>query len=124
MKKILLTIIMLCSFSLLPIKSIAMLEVDENGNPITKEVIDGEITTMMVPDDTTVSSDDQPNSEDEYNILSGEDDAIYETTSAEDVSATAQDDDTDDLLPTIILSGGIGLLIGALGTIFVISRRK
>jgi hypothetical protein len=152
MKKILFLVIMLGVFSFLPIRSMAMVELDENGNVIEKEIKEGEVSILRAtegvsPDsggnvtsgpasnpDKPVSSDENRNSTDDksadYHILAGEDET-YQTTAAEDaVKATSTEGTLADTvsenssnLPTIIISGMGGIVLGALA-VFVFKRKN
>lgn len=119
MKK-LIAIILCCVLILWPIKALAILQVDEDGKPIMKDTGEDEVTIMSTPedsemtDDTPVSSDENPGS-----------------VQADDISKKASDNAEDayvnednNLIPTILLSGGSGIILGILGTYLVISRRK
>lgn len=57
MKKILLAVTFLCVFCFLPSPSMAIFQVDENGKPIERELKDGEITTMIAPDQSVSSEE-------------------------------------------------------------------
>lgn len=151
MKKLLFLIIMLGALILWPMKPMAMLEVDENGNPIDKEIKEGEVTTMIAPDEgvssdsttsdelkrdnkSSVSDPDlgkaEPYGEDIpagdeifYTTTGVEEDAAYDTVSAPESAQNGLVKESK-TLPTAVVSGGLGALIGATVTFFVLSRKK
>jgi hypothetical protein len=136
--------------SLMPIKALAMVELDENGNPVNKEVKEGEVSIMMAPDqggaDQSVSSDDGT-----YSILSDEDKSDYQTNASDSVTVSPEDDnyqttgvreDTvktlstegdlatnaigdkdENVMPVILTSGVVGIALGAVA-LFLIQKRK
>lgn len=123
MKKVLLTMALIGAMNILPIKTLAMLEVDENGNPVTKETTDSDVSVMMAPDDGTVSNEPS-NGDVELYTATDADDEIYQTTAAEDKAETvAAEDDEDSSWPGALLYGGVGLVLGVGGT-YLVMRKK
>jgi hypothetical protein len=155
MKKILILVIMFGVFTFLPIRPMAMVELDENGNAIEKEVKEGEVSILMATDEVSPDNNgnatsgptSDPNksvSSNENSILSSETDIIYQATAAEDdtiyqttgaaedavkttsteevlVDATVNENNSN--VPTIIISGMGGIVLGALA-VFVIKRKS
>jgi hypothetical protein len=148
MKKILLPVIMFGVFSFFPIKPMAMVELDENGNAIEKKVAEGEVSILMAPDE---GSGDQPVSSDENRILSGEiagdsqtassddvvkttgveedavktatDDELYELATQGDLATNAADENEANVPVIIVTSSAVGIALGA-GAMYLIRKRK
>lgn len=137
MKKILLTITILGAFSIGLIKPMAMLRTDENDTPVSNEAQDS-VMSITTVDDGNASNNEEiyyttmsDENDQIYTTTSVEEDQIYTTTSGEELVETTADgivkatnNENNNQLPTNILFGSVGALIGSLGTIFVISRKK
>jgi hypothetical protein len=125
MKKVFMSLLIGSLFVLLPFKANAMLEVDENGNPIQKELQEGEATILIAPspdtatssDGTNVSSSDEreqiTNDSTNGEITKGEK-TVYEALDAEatllDKEATT---DKDNNVVYVIISGLAGAIVGS-----------
>lgn len=121
MKKMLLILALIGLISIFPTKALAMLEVDENGNPVTKEIKDGEMSVMMAPDDSV--SNDASNNDVELYTAQDTDDEIYHTTSAQEDAKTTAAVDEKETWPSAVLYGSLGILLGAGGTYFVMRKK-
>jgi hypothetical protein len=148
MKKVLLSVIMFGVFSFFPIKPMAMVELDENGKAIEKEVKEGDVSILMAPDE---GSGDQSVSSDENRILSGEtvgdskttssddtakttgveedtvkttsEDELYELAAQGDLAINAADENEVNVPVIIVTSSTAGIALGA-GAMFLIRKRK
>lgn len=155
MKKVLF-LALFCLLTLLPANVSAMVEYDENGKPIEKEIKENEMRIMTEPDapvssdeGTTIPSDrgqidvkepdkrDIPvgaepaidgryeKADDLYRTLGVEDDALFNTTSQEQeaviTSAPSKKDNNN--LPSILIGGSAGIILGAIGTYLFLKRK-
>ncbi len=146
MKKLFTVLLLVSVFTFFPYNVEAMLRVDENGNPITEEVKEGEFTIMSEPSDgqdgnvsseitpeekardiegkLETTSDDTPVSNDD--IVKNE--AVdMTTTSVEDgaeLYATSDSTKKDNDLLYIIFSSFAGLSLGSIGTYFFMSKKR
>lgn len=135
MKKYFKFILLVSLLLVLPFKVYAVLEVDENGNPIEKELKPDEVTIMNIdegqlPPDHSVSSDEElKRKEIENGNDSNEGKDIYYTTQENSVEAdetllTSKTDDKtfDQNLIYFIISGLAGISIGSIITYLIIKK--
>lgn len=126
MKKILQIIVLLSVFFLSPVASYAVLQIDENGNPIDKVTSPDEMVIMNAPDE--IRDGDQPTSNDlAIPSVSATDDEIVTDANGDADYANQEADlanQEDNILPKILLYSGIGLVLIVLGVYFFVRKRK
>lgn len=153
MKKILFIIVLFCVYISFPIKPMAVYLVDDNGKPIEKNLKEDEVTILMAPD-ATVSSDEIPindhsryidsdasvwhdgnditgtesndnriNENENQTLTTGYNDEIFKTISIEEdnLAITSNEKDSNGL---ILLTSGVGILLGTVGGYFLVFRKK
>lgn len=115
MKKILTILMMIGAFMFLPSVSNAMVEFDENGNPITSEINEGEVRILSLPEDGNDYSNEEE-TEDMVKITS--EDGEFHTTN--DDSQTEE----DNKVLYITLSSITGLAVGSIATYLFLTKKQ
>lgn len=149
MKKIFFAVMLMGAFCLLPMKSMAMVKVDENGNEVQPVTAPDEFTIMMVDEGEGQSGNDAstPVAPDEAKILNATDDnqtvsstdeqdrilstgndaadnkdVLYESASANDLLTTNAEEDSNSPLAALI-AGIAGISLGSISTILILKRK-
>mgnify|MGYP000983271330 CR=1 FL=1 len=115
MKKLLTLFVMAVVFMLLPYSIKAVVELDENGNPITSEINEGEVRILSLPEDGNDYSNEEE-TEDIVKITS--EDGEFHTTN--DDSQTEE----DNKVLYITLSSITGLAVGSIATYLFLTKKQ
>ena len=131
MKKCLKLFVLLCLLVVIPFNAFALLEIDEQGNPITRgegknEVNITSIDEGLVSPDTPVSSDleDKVDKDDKVYQDTNDTDAVYKTQDDMALEATTQETESITNTWYIVISTLMGVVIGSILTYYIILKRK